>query len=121
MSDRFARQRLLAEVGDAGQAAIGRATAMVVDRTAAGEVEARYLAAAGFGLLRVPTTAMARDARQAWPALVTAADAPPIDSPSTSLIEAIEALGLDPAARDVAVGAARALRQIHAALGAVER
>ncbi len=117
MSDRFARQILVAEIGAEGQAKIAAATAMVVDRGLAGQVEARLLAGAGFGLLRTASTAIAREAKSVWPSLVTAADAPPVSSPTSPLADSVSALVLDPSARDVALGAARALRQIKAALG----
>ena len=55
---RYSRQLVLAEVGGRGQERLQAATL-----TAAGEVEALYLAAAGVGTVIVPTQSMAEAAR----------------------------------------------------------
>ena len=82
---RFARQTKLAEIGAAGQAKIAEAS-ITVGRGFAGWVEARYLRAAGVG-----------DVRDGAEELVDAR----FD-------------GLDPAARDVALGAHAAVVAIQA-------
>jgi len=55
---RYARQIVLPELGGGGQEALRAATA-----TAASEVEALYLAAAGVGTIVVPSEAIAEAAR----------------------------------------------------------
>ncbi|HEY1586904.1 MAG TPA: hypothetical protein VGH63_14520 [Polyangia bacterium] len=55
---RYSRQIVLAEVGGAGQRELRAATV-----TAASEVEALYLAAAGVGTIVVPTAAIAEAVR----------------------------------------------------------
>jgi len=59
---RYARQIVLPELGGAGQEALRAATA-----TAASEVEALYLAAAGVGTIVVPSEAIAEAARDINP------------------------------------------------------
>jgi hypothetical protein len=55
---RYARQIVLPEIGGVGQEKLGAATV-----TATSEVEALYLAAAGVGVIIVPTQAIADAAR----------------------------------------------------------
>jgi hypothetical protein len=91
MSDsRHARQVILPEIGEAGQARIEAGSA-VVDAGRSGEIEALYLAGAGVGRIVVADAASASDARGAAPFDVR-----------------------DEAARDVALGAWRALATLRA-------
>lgn len=53
MVDRYARQRSIAEVGDAGQAALGRAQVCVEGDGEDARIAAHYLAGAGVGRLTV--------------------------------------------------------------------
>jgi molybdopterin/thiamine biosynthesis adenylyltransferase len=53
MTKSYARQTILAEVGEAGQARIHAARAVVRTRGLAAEIAERYLVAAGFGEVRV--------------------------------------------------------------------
>lgn len=106
---RHTRQVRLAEVGEEGQARLAAATADVVSAGFAGEVEARYLAAAGVGTLRVREGAHAEAARamDAETAIAQSSGC----SAELAAPAAIDAL--DPAARDVAVGAWRALARVR--------
>lgn len=112
---RTVRQRLVPEIGASGQAQIDAATGLVTATGLAGEVEARYLAGAGFGLIRTSSHAASRAAIEAHPGVAIATDAERIDPPDHPLADAIAELGPDPAVRAVAQGAARALRQIRVA------
>ncbi len=70
---RYSRQLVLADVGGHGQERLRAAT-----RTAASEVEALYLAAAGVGTLLVPSAAIAEAVRALNPLVrVEVADVPP--------------------------------------------
>jgi len=111
---RHGRQSALAEVGVAGQARIGEARVEVALEGLAGEVAVRYLASAGVGCLRLSDERLAVLARAVDPrARVEMASALAVDPGG-------EPLGLrDPAARDLAVGAHRALRALRSALGMV--
>jgi hypothetical protein len=86
---RTLRQRLVAEIGEQGQARIASASA-----SASSEIEARYLAFAGFREVR-------------------AADAP---SRATTFAHPAFAQS-DPAVRELGTSAARALVQIKTAAG----
>ncbi len=112
---RTVRQRLVPEIGSEGQSHIDAATAIVTTIGLGGEVEAHYLAGAGFGLIRTATHAAARAARETNPAVAIAADADPGDPPDHPLADALAKLVTDPAVLAVAQGAARALRQIRVA------
>ena len=116
MSDpRTLRQRLVTEIGEAGQAHLGRASGVVTttDRLE-GEVEARYLAGAGFGLVRTATHAATRAVVEASPDTAYATDADEIHvTPPNELTASLEAAGMHPSARAVGVAAARALHQIR--------
>jgi hypothetical protein len=111
MSDvRHTRQVRLAEVGDAGQARIGATTAHVEAEGLAGAVEARYLA--GAGVVKIATTSDAiGDAARAVDARVD-------PSPRVHLGrgEPPPFAFRDPAARDVAMGAWRALVHVRRAI-----
>jgi hypothetical protein len=98
---RYSRQTKLAAVGQGGQARISAATASAGDGLS-GWVAARYLAGAGVGELRVGSEAIARAAREMDDAVrVEIVDEPLAGDERFS--------DLDPAARDVAVGAHRAV------------
>lgn len=112
---RTVRQRLVPEIGDEGQGHIERATALVVETGLSGEVEARYLAGAGFGLVRTRANSVSRAALATNPRVTVAADADDQTPPDQPLCDAIAALAPDPAVLAVAQGAARALRQIRVA------
>ena len=116
MSDpRTVRQRLVAEIGAEGQAHIDAASAIVTAPGLTGEVEAHYLAGAGFGLIRTSTSSVSRAARETNPSVTIAADADPVPMPDHPLSEDLAKLISDPAILGVAQGAARALRQIRVA------
>lgn len=118
MSDpRTLRQRLVVEIGEVGQAHLGRATAVVPTKDRLeGEVEARYLAGAGFGLVRTATHAATRAVMEAGPHVAFATDGDEVTlSPPNTLVDALEAAALHPAVRAVAVASARALHQIRVA------
>lgn len=94
MSDpRTLRQRLVVEIGEAGQARIGAARALVRGEGLAAEVERRYLEGAGFA----------------------AVEAAPGEAEPPAIAEALRPLALDASAEAVVHGAARALAQIRAA------
>jgi hypothetical protein len=113
MSDvRHTRQVRLAEVGDAGQARIAATTALVEAEGLAGVVEARYLA--GAGVVKIATTSDAiGDAARAVDARVEIVASPRVrlgqgGPPSFAF--------RDPVARDVAMGAWRALVHVRRAI-----
>ncbi|GAC1351570.1 MAG: hypothetical protein NVS3B20_04090 [Polyangiales bacterium] len=115
MSDaRTQLQRLVAEIGDEGQARITAALALVGEQGLGGEVEARYLAGAGFGCVRTSSHQSACAARETNPSVVISTDAPPITPPSEAMIARLLARNADPAVSAIAAGAAGALRQIRA-------
>ncbi len=95
MSDpRTLRQRLVAEIGEAGQARIGAARVVVAGEGPAAEVERRYLEGALFA------------------AVDDAPDAPP---EAVAFAGELDLLGADEQARAVVEGAARALAKIRGA------
>jgi hypothetical protein len=97
MSDpRTLRQRLVAEIGEAGQAKIVAARALVAGTGLAAEVERRYLEGAAFGAV---------------------ASAPAASPPIPAIAGDLDAIGGDESAQDVILGAARALAQIRVAAG----
>lgn len=112
---RTVRQALVPEIGSEGQAHIDAASAIVTAIGLAGEVEAHYLAGAGFGLIRTSSHAASRAARDTNPAIAIAADADPGEPPDHPLADSISEVVTDPAILAVARGAARALRQIRVA------
>ncbi len=123
---RTVRQRLVPEIGEEGQARITAGTALVVATGLSGEVEAHYLAGAGFGLVRTSTHAATRAVLETNPTVAIATDADPLGDPKAGpvpstvfadqpLSDALGALCSDPSARAVAQGAARALRQVRVA------
>ncbi len=115
--DRHSRQTRLLEVGEAGQARLAGAGALVVADGLEGEVQARYLAGAGVGTLHVLRDGPARAAAEVDASVrvvrgekLRAASPPPPE------------LGIrDGAARDVAAGAWRALDDLKALLGLYDR
>lgn len=93
---RTLRQRLVAEIGDAGQARISAARAVIAGDGLAADVEARYLRGAALGAVESDANA----------------------TPARAAIEGgVEALGVDAAAGAVIAGSARALATIRRALG----
>jgi hypothetical protein len=112
---RHTRQVRLAEVGEAGQSRLAAAEVEVRSAGFAGEVEARYLAGAGVGALRVASevhmaAARAMDAsvRLELGSVSAAPELPP------------GLASLEGAAREVAEGAYRALAGVRAALGGTD-
>ena len=112
MNGRYARQVKLAEVGEAGQRRIAESGCTVTGHGTAAIVEARYLVGAGFGRVIVEDEEVARSAKEVDASIdVSVAGA----SGHRSEKAALEAfVGLHPAARDVALGAYRALAAIRA-------
>jgi hypothetical protein len=109
--DRHARQARLAEVGSAGQARLRGARADVHLAGPAADVAVRYLAGAGLGHLRVPDAGLCVSARAVDPQVTVEVDGGLSPRPA-------EGFDLrDPAARDVAAGAAAALEAVRLALG----
>jgi hypothetical protein len=137
VSSRYSRQTRLAEVGETGQARLAAGHVFVVADGLAGEVQARYLAGAGVGTLHVLHEGPARAASQVNVDVdvdvngdgdVNGLSSPspsPSPSPSTSTststtttTSTISGFGIrDEAAREVALGAWRALHDIRALLG----
>jgi hypothetical protein len=119
MNGRHARQIKLAEVGRAGQERIAESVCTVPGQGASAVVQARYLAGAGFGHLVVVDEDVARAAREVDPEIDVALrgvanEPPPMGrlghrAGSSQVLEE-----LSPAARDVALGAYRALAEIRA-------
>ena len=105
---RYSRQTKLAVVGQAGQARIAAAVASAGDGLA-GWVAARYLAGAGVGQLRVGSEPIAQAAR-------AVDDSVRVEVTGEPLAEDERFSGLDPAAREVAVGAHRAVVALMRAL-----
>jgi molybdopterin/thiamine biosynthesis adenylyltransferase len=116
-SVRHGRQSRLAEVGPAGQRAIGAATVRVREPGLAGEIEARYLAGAGVGHLIVSEAAHADAALRVDPEVeVEVAD------PQPAAPCALDLGVLDPACAEVARGAASALASLRSLVqGAAEK
>jgi hypothetical protein len=106
---RHTRQVRLVEIGEAGQARLAHAAVSVRGAGAAGVLEARYLAGAGVGTVRVHDDAQARavaamDASVRVERVEPAAPARPLEPTPLDALE-----GMDPSALDVARGAWRAL------------
>jgi hypothetical protein len=111
---RHSRQSRLADVGEAGQARIARAVAVVPGQGIAAGVAARYLAGAGVAGVRVKDPAAAQAARAVDPAVKVEVDA---DLPDAFPAWPVgDATLTDPAARAVASGAMLALRALRDAL-----
>ena len=115
IDDRTLRQRLVAEIGEAGQRRLAAASARVGDPGLPGDVEARYLACAGFASMQVATASQARVVRRACAgARVEVGGADPRRA-GGALVDALAAhlAGGDAAVLALAVGAARALDRIR--------
>jgi molybdopterin/thiamine biosynthesis adenylyltransferase len=120
MSERYARQERLVDVGEAGQARIAGTTCVVAGRGLDALVEARYLAGAGFGCVVVTDSEAARAAREinrdvevSVIPVPTSADT----SSGTAREDVASTLAaLSPGAREVALGAYRALCALRAAI-----
>lgn len=107
---RHTRQQRLPEIGVRGQARIARARVSLCNDGLAGLVEARYLAGAGVGELRGPEPAL--DEARRVDGRVRACVGPSAQkSPFFN-----EIAGLDPAVREVALGALAALGALRRAL-----
>ena len=109
--DRHHRQRILPEVGTAGQALLASASAEVRLSGFAGDIAARYLAGAGFGRIVVSDVAHANAARHIEPNLNVE-----VGSGGSSRPAAAFDLK-DDAARDLSAGARAALQAIRCVLG----
>ena len=110
---RHARQIRLAEVGTRGQARLAAAIVAVPLSSAAARVAVRYLAGAGVGLLRVSSALLVDEARAVDPSVraeVTVTSAEGWLAPADPFAD------LDPAAGDVARGAAFALAALRRVL-----
>ena len=113
---RHSRQMKLIEIGDAGQARIAAASVDVRGSGPAAAVEARYLAGAGVGELRVESDAIAEAARAIDRAVVVVVDSSLTTMPGGD-DGVVTAFGLrDASARAVASGAHRALVRLRRAL-----
>jgi hypothetical protein len=110
---RHTRQSRLAEVGEEGQARLARAAIAVRGDGFAGAVEARYLAGAGVGIVRVAEAAHEAAARAVDPTVTIERAGASGDSRATPL----DVLSLEPAAGDVALGAWRALDSLRSTIG----
>jgi molybdopterin/thiamine biosynthesis adenylyltransferase len=85
---RYGRQMVLPEVGGVGQARLRQTHAV-----ATGEVEALYLAAAGIGILTVPTAEIAAAARALNPLVEVRISAGPVANDEVE-VQALRALGI---------------------------
>jgi hypothetical protein len=113
--DRYGRQSRLAEVGPAGQARLRESLVDVPAAGLAAQVAVRYLAGAGVGRLQVRDASLAESARAVDPAVI-------VDVDGALAMAAAEGFDLQvPAAREVAAGAAAALRALRVALGIGEK
>jgi hypothetical protein len=109
--DRHRRQRILPEVGAAGQALLASARAEVRLGGIPGEIAARYLAGAGLGRIVVSDAAHASAARSVDPNVN-------VEVSSGGNSRAADAFDLkDEAARELAAGARAALHVIRRVLG----
>jgi hypothetical protein len=108
---RHGRQVRLAEVGDAGQARIARASVAVRLDGPAADVAVRYLAGAGVARVVVRDALLAEAAHAVDPAVEA-----PVDARLDAETLALELPLHDPAARALAQGAWVALREIRLAL-----
>jgi len=121
MKARHSRQARLAEVGEVGQRKIAAISSGVRGSGVAAKVEARYLAGAGVGRIVVEDAAVGSSAREVN-ALVNSrlpSDRDPdldLDLDGDPDPDPAWASELAPPARDVALGAHRALRVIRRAV-----
>jgi hypothetical protein len=113
-AQRHTRQARLAGVGAAGQASLAAAEVSVAGAGLAAEVEARYLAGAGIGAIRVASDGVAEAARALGDSEVRVTIAPELASAAAMKLADLGAS--DAAARAVAEGAHRALVAIRTAL-----
>lgn len=107
------RQRLVADIGEAGMSRISARRADVAGAGDAAAIEARYLACAGFASLAVDDEAARADAAAANPELALVSGAEPHDDAAWVTTIAAAFADDDPAVRDLALGAARALEHIR--------
>ena len=108
---RTTRQRRLAEVGDAGQARITASRAHVPGVGLAARVEAAYLAGAGVGTITFEEPAAMAAALATNPEIAASLSTASSESEAPSFAE------LRSGAREVAIGAWRALAEIARMLG----
>jgi len=106
---RYSRQIRLAAFGEAGQEKILASSAAAGDGLS-GWVAARYLTAAGVGEVRVGSAEIAEAARAMDASVRVVVDPSPVDGADARFSD------LDPAAREVASGAHRALVALKQAL-----
>jgi hypothetical protein len=115
---RYTRQARLVEVGENGQARLAKGDVSVRGAGLSASIEARYLAGAGVGLLRVKGEAQAIAARAidaSVRVVIEAGDA--ADEGAKDRGSPLNDLPLDPDAREVALGAWRALDALRGLLG----
>ncbi len=112
MNARHTRQARLREIGEEGQRRIGASTAVVASSGFAAEIEARYLAGAGFARVVVPDSASEAVAHAVDPDAVVEVRS----AVASSHAAPIEGEIADPSARAVASGAWRALAAIRRAI-----
>ena len=114
IGSRHVRQVLLAEIGEVGQARLASGSATVDVGGAAGDIEVRYLAGAGVGRIVVADALTADAARAIDPVARVEIDphTRPVRGDAPHATFGIR----DPAARDVALGAWRALDTLRTLL-----
>ena len=112
------RQRLVAEIGEAGQARLAAASARVGDPGLSGDIEARYLACAGFASMQLATATQVKVVREASSGQRVEIGGPDPRRAGGALAQALSAhlCGGDEAVCALAVGAARALDRIRRAV-----
>jgi hypothetical protein len=113
MRPRHSRQARLAEVGEDGQRRISATACAVRGDGVAARVEARYLAGAGIGRMVLDADAVAGSAKEV-DALVEVRAA--FDRDRDRDRDPAWSLDLEPAAREVALGAHRALQVLRDAV-----
>jgi hypothetical protein len=111
MSERHSRQVRLAEIGGDGQGRIGSSAHVVRGRGLAARVEARYLAGAGVRAIDVEDKRVAADVRETDGSVEVRLRDPEVGPRSES--DPLWAGELSLPARDVALGAYRALRALR--------
>ena len=113
MSERHSRQVRLAEIGLDGQGRSGASGHGVRGRGLAARVEARYLAGAGVKSIEVEDGRVAADAREAGGSVEVRLREDDRDGDPETEDDPVWARALSAPARDVALGAYRALRALR--------
>ena len=120
MSSRHARQARLEEVGDAGQRRLEESTCTVRGAGLAAEVEARYLVGAGVGRVLVSDPEAAHRSREVDTSVDVSILTIPDDErevePTAAVADPEWASSLSVPAREVALGAYRALSSLRRVL-----